>query len=193
MKFNEKWMLFLMATFVSFFGIVDTLLKKTEATEIIVYEEIDSNINFDSSLIIDYRNNYILYLELGTTVRTLLSKIDVSEYNVTVLDNGNKKKDNNLTVLTGDKLVFTLDDEVVKEYSLSVMGDSNGDGISDVSDLLQMKKYIVGWINPVTGKELDIDNVYYYSLDLDMNGVVDIIDLGTMNKVMKGIDINAKN
>jgi hypothetical protein len=56
-----------------------------------------------------------------------------------------------------------------------------------------MKKYIVGWINPVTGKELDIDNVYYYSLDLDMNGVVDIIDLGTMNKVMKGIDINAKN
>lgn len=42
MKINEKWTLFLIATFVTFFGIVDTLLKKTAASEVVLDENISS-------------------------------------------------------------------------------------------------------------------------------------------------------
>ena len=63
MRVNEKWMLFLIATFVSFFGIVDTLLKRTEASEIVMnsyfndvnfYRCIVDSYNQDNNTDIDY-------------------------------------------------------------------------------------------------------------------------------------------
>lgn len=190
MKFNEKWMLFLMASFVSFFGIVDTLLKKTEASSVMAFEFMDNNIKFDKSIILDYQKKYILYLDSGITVKSLMDNVSVVDYKISICDKNNKIKSDNFNIFTGDKLVVTLNDEVKYEFIISVMGDYNGDGVMDVTDLLQLKKYVVGWENPVTYEKLSVDNVNYYALDLDMNGLVDLFDLDIMNKGLKGFDTN---
>lgn len=84
MKLNEKWTLFLIATFVTCFGVVDTLLKKTMASDVIINNH--SNVTIQNSN--NDTNNGKLTGILSYTVDNCLSSIEFSdgsiEFNSTV-------------------------------------------------------------------------------------------------------------
>lgn len=75
MKFNEKWTLFLIATFVTFFGIVNTLLKGTVASDVLVNEKNNEVINNN----MNNSESGKLTGILSYTVDNCLSSIELSE------------------------------------------------------------------------------------------------------------------
>ena len=75
MKFNEKWALFLIATFVTFFGIVNTLLKGTVASDVLVNEKNNEVINNN----MNNSESGKLTGILSYTVDNCLSSIELSE------------------------------------------------------------------------------------------------------------------
>lgn len=88
--------------------------------------------------------------------------------NVTVTSKDGNKKDTGDKLCTGDVLSISADDEE-KTFVISVTGDLNGDGNSDVTDVILMKKYLIGI--------LKLEGAYLMSADLsDSGGAVSVID-----------------
>lgn len=142
------------------------------------------NLTFSETLSIDTDNKYINYVVKKTTVEDLLAKVSVDGGSARIYDIDNVEKEATSVVATGDKLVINIDDVKVDEYTISVLGDSNGDGNVGVLDLVQMRKLIVEWVDPNTNEVYKKSGVYYNALDLDKNGNVGMIDLVKLRKLI---------
>jgi len=143
---------------------------------------------FDSDIDVDNSNKYIKYLPSGTTVDILLDTIGLVDYDdIIIYNNENVRKYNSSVVATGDILKIYLNGEVINQYELSVMGDSSGDGVVDLVDLLQIRKHLVGWENELTGEIKMMTGVYYYALDFNRDGKVDLLDLVKIRKNIVGM------
>lgn len=79
--------------------------------------------------------------------------------------------------LIGTGNVITIGD---KTYTAVKLGDINGDGLIDATDLLKIRKYLLG-------KE-KIENAYYKALDTYNDGQVDATDLLKIRKVLTNKD-----
>jgi len=67
---------------------------------------------------------------------------------------------------------------------LSVLGDGNGS--IWLIDLLKIRRYIVEWVEPVTGESEILFGVYKFSLDLNRDGSISLIDNIKMRKKLFG-------
>ena len=115
---------------------------------------------------------------VGTNVRIVI--YTSSTYNSSKLDND--------SLATGDVLVVYLNDVKKDEYTLSVLGDANGDSDINSIDLVQIRKHIVGWINPNTNDIYEKTGVYYYGIDMNRDGIINSIDLVRMRKKIVGLE-----
>lgn len=145
------------------------------------------NLSFDESIILDSTNKYIKYLSVDNTVKSLREKVDVLGGNVVVSDIDGLTKGDTSSLSTGDKLTIYKDDgEVYEEYTLSVLGDINGDGRVSLVDLVQLRKHIVGWIDKSTGNVYEKTGVYFYASDMNQNGEISLVDLVRVRKKIVG-------
>jgi beta-N-acetylglucosaminidase len=98
----------------------------------------------------------------STTVKTMVDELGITSYEVT--KDGTKKADTD-KIGTGYKLKDTKNN---KEYTLVVLGDTNGDGNVNSSDALEILKQSVGTINK-TG-------AYATAMDTNKDGKINSAD-----------------
>ena len=131
----------------------------------------------------------------NTTVKTLLSLLNINQnaVSIKVYDQYNTLKSENSIVVTGDilKVIYPGNNQI--SYTLSIMGDANGDGSLNTQDLVQIRKHIVGWIDPATGESFEKIGVYYQSIDINQDGEIDTRDLVIARKQIVGIPTTEDN
>lgn len=150
-------------------------------------EDNDFILEFDDELTVDEDNKYVKYIMDETTVNNLFNKIAVTGGTKKILDKEGNEKTGDAILVTGDVLNIYLDDEVKSQYTISIMGDSNGDGKVNLVDLVQMRKHIVGWKNPQTGVIERQTGVQFFGFDLNKDGKVNLVDLVIIRKMIVGL------
>lgn len=95
------------------------------------------NINYD---IIDDNNKIIHRLALGTTYGELRDMFETSGTVKFVSGDENTIRDDSDNVITGDKVIITLDNQNIK-YTLSVLGDVLGTGSVTIQDVGVLYRY----------------------------------------------------
>ena len=99
---------------------------------------------------------------------------------IEVIKNGEKITNSETKISTGMTLKISLNDVTI-EYTIVVKGDVNGDGDSDISDIMQVNKHRL--------KKTQLTNEKFLAGDVNKNDIIDINDLMKINKYrLKKID-----
>lgn len=153
------------------------------------YEISDFEFELSSDLDVDTENNYINYLKEGTTISEFLENVTVRGGNVAIYDSNeytNKKNDDDV-IATGDVLVVSVNNDIKYEYTLSVIGDANGDGKLNMLDIVLLRRHYVGWVDPNTNEVLKRTGVYLNALDMNKDGIINMIDIVLMRRTYVGL------
>lgn len=147
-------------------------------------------LDFDTSMTIDEDNKIIKYITEETKIIEFLSKVYVTGTGtrIVIYDSLGNEKSSDKLVVTGDKLVIYMGETVKNEFILSVLGDANGDGELGLIDLVQMRRHIVGWVNPDTNEVVKKTGVYLHALDFDGDGKIGLIDLARIRRAIVGAE-----
>ena len=142
-------------------------------------------INVNTQLEIEF-NKYYERIDDGKTYLCNISPITALEemkQNITtngtikVYSNDDEITDNDDIITTSMKLVISLNDEK-QEFIIAVKGDTNGDGISDLDDILEINKHRLN-------KAL-LTNERLLAGDVDKNNKADLDDILQINKYRLG-------
>ena len=113
-----------------------SIVRQQSAQSVVPVDDtasVETNYKFDT---------YMTGITVGETADGLLAKITAKNCTVAVTNADGTA--NTGVVATGNKLVISKDGNVTKEYEIVVYGDLNGDGTISNSDLVLMKKHILG-------------------------------------------------
>ena len=84
-------------------------------------------------------------ISTGTTVETLLSKIQIEGLSVKITDEAGNELAIDKKVGTGTKITFVREDGTTYlEKEVVIRGDVTGDGLINSADLLKIVKYLKG-------------------------------------------------
>lgn len=177
-------------------------MKKTIKIALIVLFTIclvyifSGNCNADSDVGSKYQeeNGVIYRIMPETSISVFESNIELpiqADYNIDIYDSINKfEKIKTGNIKTGyiasiypvgGLIDPSLIPELTMDYSLSVIGDVNGDGNVDAIDLTRVIKYIIGKTDSISEK------AQLKSADVDGNSKIDVIDItGMIIKIVKG-------
>lgn len=184
MEYLKKTSILILTTLLIFYiGI--SITNKTHSSE-------NFSIIFDEQLNVEKNNKYIKNINMQTKVSSLLNNITVTgtKISINVYNSSGQIKPSNDLISTGDVLKIYLNKTLQEEYAISINGDSSGDGIVDLIDLVQMRKHIVGWYDQNTNKGQKKEGIYYESLNLNDDELVDLIDLVRMRKMIVGKNLD---
>lgn len=140
-------------------GIVG-FIYQTYCKELPVREMDDSEISFDNSLNLinlqisglDHNNNTVEYLK---------SKISTS-LNIEIVNNKNEVLKSSALVGTGSKIQVKENGIILREYTVILYGDANGDGKINSIDLLVLQRYIL---------EIEyLEDIYKIACNINKNG-----------------------
>lgn len=167
--FSILFFIIIVSAFLYMFMHREVFLSKYTAQ----YNEMNSNseLRCYGNYIAD--GEFIENIDTNTTVENFLLAIKIDENNIQVLDNEDKPKQKDELVTTGTKIKI-IDNGLQKTYIACVAGDTNGDGVSDILDILQINKYRLG--------KVQLSNEQMISGDVDYNGIIDILDIYKVNK-----------
>ncbi|MBQ8659907.1 MAG: hypothetical protein IJ475_03630 [Bacilli bacterium] len=112
-------------------------------------------------------NDFMYGISPGTVVNTLVNSVTNNKGNASVVDRSGKVKTSG-NLATGDKITIKGTTES-KTYIISVRGDTNGDGIVKINDLILVQSHIL------ETRKLDGDK--FLAGDVNYDGVVKINDL----------------
>lgn len=170
----------------------------TKTCTITVKELDDSKIEISSNQYEIGQDNKIDNVNQNTTVKDLKDGLTTSE-NVTIIikdKDGNVLEDDDL-VGTGSTIEISKEiekipegqegpvKETVKEtFTIKVTGDIDGNGKITVTDLSQLKNYIM------TGKNLE--GIYYEAADINGDGKVTLTDISLMKELLLNSDEEEK-
>lgn len=131
-----------------------------------------------SSIGAKINNTYISGIKLSTNTDTLTANIKKINplAEVVVRDSNNNIKNNKL-LATNDSISITSNGET-KVYKVIIYGDTNGDGIIDIIDLLRVQKLVL--------KTLTTSEPFLMAADTNKDGNRDIIDLLRVQKHILG-------
>ncbi len=123
-------------------------------------------------------STYISGISLNTNTDTLAASIrNVSpDAEVIIRDSNNNVKSNKI-LATNDSISITVNSET-KTYKVIIYGDTNGDGLTDIIDLLRVQKLIL--------KTMSAIDPFLKASDTNKDGKVDIIDLLRVQKHILG-------
>ena len=122
-------------------------------------------------------NNNIKGIQPKTTLEEFGKNTKINGTNTKIVDKNNKELKNTDLVTTGTKVITTVNNEE-KSYILIVTGDTNGDGQSDLKDILAINKHRLN--------KAQLTNEYLLAGDVNNDGKVDIRDLLQINKFRLG-------
>lgn len=140
-------------------------------------ETVDKEITINSSKHL-IKDSYIYGIEPDTKKEELLQAIDIEGATGKLLSHS---QEDNVTVAgSGNILRITgSDGEKVKDYSILIYGDVNGDGSITIKDLLRMKKHILG--------DVELEEIYVKAGDVDKkDDGITIKDLLRLKKYILG-------
>ncbi len=149
-----------------------TLMKSNQAQlEINVEEPVkEDKITSDKYLI---EPNYISKIVPGTTVKVFKQNVTTESDLVFIDQQGNQLgEDDIITTSTILKVGKTL------QYTLSVIGDIDGNGVLDVNDLAKLKLHYID-IEELEGEK-------FKAADLDQNGEIGMNDIAQLKLVLIG-------
>lgn len=131
-----------------------------------------------SSIGLKINNSYISGIKLNTNTDSLTASIkNISpEAQVVIRDSNNNVKSNKI-LATNDTISITSNSET-KTYKVIIYGDTNGDGLTDIIDLLRVQKLIL--------KTMSAIDPFLKASDTNKDGNVDIIDLLRVQKHILG-------
>ncbi len=122
-------------------------------------------------------NKYICNINPSTTLGNILKKIKTNG-KMTVYSNDNKETtDNNVKIASGMKLKISLNSENL-EFTIVVKGDTDGDGESNLRDILSINKHRLN-------KAL-LKDEYLLAGDVNQDNQVDLKDVLQINKFRLG-------
>lgn len=136
-----------------------------------------------SKLGVKAKSTSLYGISTNTAVSTVLSSIEKISPNATkkIVGADGMEKTNG-TVCTGDTLVLSTFTSPATTYVLVVNGDLNGDGVSDIKDLLKLQKHLLG-----THK---LDGILLIAADNNYDSSVDVVDLLRIQKnILKSIEL----
>ena len=110
-------------------------------------------------------------------INNLSTNGNISVYNADGVEEANYDE----LVKTGMILKVSKDNKEI-ELIISVLGDTNGDGISDISDLVELRKHIQE-IDAITKKEIML------SADINEDNIIDITDLVRIRKHIQEVEL----
>lgn len=144
-----------------------TVEKKTEKLEVTYngYEEVTKN-----------NKKYLENISPNTTVEVMTKNINTNG-NVIVYKDSKEVTDKSQKVSTGMKLKISLDN-TNNEYIIVVKGDTNGDGKTDLNDILLINKHRLN--------KVKLEGEYLQASDANKDGTVDFKDILQINKFRLG-------
>ena len=119
-----------------------------------------------SKVSIDQSGNIAKSIKSGTNVNSLLQSINEKQY--CEIRKNNVKQSGNVSVGTGMQLCVINNNKVVKSYNIIVTGDTNGDGKTNITDLIAVKQSILG--------RSSLSNIQKQAADMNNDGKVNITD-----------------
>ena len=119
-----------------------------------------------SRVSIDQSGNIARSIKSGTNVNSLLQSINEKQY--CEIRKNNVKQSGNVSVGTGMQLCVINNNKVVKFYNIIVTGDTNGDGKTNITDLIAVKQSILG--------RSSLSNIQKQAADMNNDGKVNITD-----------------
>lgn len=119
-----------------------------------------------SKVSIDQSGNIARSIKSGTNVNSLLQSINEKQY--CEIRKNNVKQSGNVPVGTGMQLCVINNNKVVKSYNIIVTGDTNGDGKTNITDLIAVKQSILG--------RTSLSNIQKQAADMNNDGKVNITD-----------------
>lgn len=146
--------------------------------------DISESMGIDSSLGVTSSaytiGNYVNGVALNTSLATFTSNIAVGEgYTFKVLNSGGTQITSGV-VGTGSKLeIYDSDSKVVGNAVIVARGDSDGNGLCNLADLLRMRKQIMG-LSSYSGAQ-------FYGLDINKDKKVGLSDLLAVRKHIMGL------
>ena len=132
------------------------ITKAIEINEYVIENNILKNANPETT-VINFKNNII----------------PENQVNIKIVNKNNIDLKDTEIVKTGDKLQVIVNEEIT-EYPIVIKGDVNGDGYSDIIDILAINKHRLN--------KVELNDVYFIAGDIDKNGNADIIDILQINK-----------
>ena len=123
--------------------------------------------------------SYISNIALGSDVSNIISSVSNKYHfaSVKVYEaNGSEIKDG--TVKTGQKVTVS-NAGLTTTFTIVIYGDTGGDGLIDIRDLLIIQKHLV--------KSKTISGEYYSAGDINKDGTIDIRDLLLEQKYLLGL------
>ena len=119
-----------------------------------------------SKLYVDENTDCISKITVGTTVETFLSYLDEAEQ-VTVYNKNTAVSEKSL-LGTGMCARIMKDNILVKEYTVIVTGDTNGDGKINITDMIAAKAGVL--------KKSNLSGAYAKACDVNGDGKINITD-----------------
>ena len=119
----------------------------------------------------DYK---ITNISPDTKLEDLLENLDITAQNYRVVNNKNEEITSKGLIGTGSKII--LNDEI--EYTFIVKGDTDGDGKTQIQDLLAVNKHRLG--------KVLLEGIYFKAGDVNGDNAINIQDLLQINKARLG-------
>lgn len=122
------------------------------------------------------RNNYLKNIKSKTTIERFTENIKTNG-KIKICRENKEIKDKNEKISTGMILIVSSEKEE-RQYILVVNGDTNGDGVADIKDILSINKHRLNKEN--------LDNEFFLAGDVNGDNIVDIKDILKINKFRLG-------
>lgn len=145
--------------------------NNTSATTGISITQLLNKTNFKQN------NSYINGIGLGTTTSSITNDIKKADSTASVSFSNSNGKSKTGKVVTGDQMKITNSKEA-KTVTIIIYGDTNGDGIVSIKDLLQIQKDILNYTKLI--------GCYKESADVNKDGKINIKDLLIVQKSILG-------
>ena len=153
---------------------------KRECNLIVVTKMSESEISFDESLKLNgLEVSGISYSE--NLVSDIKNKI-TTNYEIQIVNKDDEILDENQIVTTGSKIQVIEDNLILREYTIIIYGDVNGDGRINSVDLLVLQRHILGIE--------EIEGVYFKAGNVRKNGAKPTsVDLLLIQRHILGLQI----
>lgn len=128
---------------------------------------------------VDETNKYISKVIVNTDIDSFTSNIEKgTDYNIIV---SYKEVNGKKILYTGSKTQIFFKDNLYSEYTNVVIGDINGDGLINSTDLLRVRQHLLG-------KKV-LDGVYFLSSDINYDNKIDSLDLLRVRQHLLGTKV----